>query len=625
MLSKTISENLTDKIISFRSQVFGSTKELPKPVAEKISSLASAQQKWHELSDSDRANVARKCRGQLATLDFDWVPDNQRCLGIEPSSRDKGKSASMEPFVFVTTIATRLDKIVDKLEGKVKAEEKQKNLNKESPTESRKFSIEGVQGIRGLNCELWADQSGPETQPSSADKPGVGVVMGAGNQNMLTVVDVLELAFKHKKCVLLKMHPLREFMAAPFGHVLQPLMAAGAFDQCLDSELSGAHSALMTHPSVVHVHLTGSDETHNKIHAALVEAGRDKEVLFTSELGSVTPWIICPGKANDGKWTDKSINDHATMLASAFSANCSMNCLSPKVLVLPSEEVWPDRKRFIEALHKKIAAQHMPPPYYPGAHKRYKAFEAEYPDAIKIDAVPCQEEGVALGTSQYAHLGQVLAPLPALVFDVGTIGSKDCRQYALQNEAFAPVLAIATVSCESAAEFPLAAAKAVNEHVFGSLSCTVIYPDDRDEVLEKMIETLNYGCVAVNFWTALMYSNPLAVWGGAPGSYSPSDPQSGLGLIGNAAGIPRVRKAVGITTFENKDVIMGTPIPYMIADALTLLISGKKYAGWRILGMILRRGFGLIPKQVPGSSRMCFSDNSRPGSSEPLSPDCAAS
>merc|ERR1719486_627915 len=65
----------------------------------------------------------------------------------------------------------------------------------------------------GVNLELWADPSGNETDPSSADTPGVGVVLGAGNQNFLTVVDVLEIAFIHKKCVLLKLHPLRAFMA----------------------------------------------------------------------------------------------------------------------------------------------------------------------------------------------------------------------------------------------------------------------------------------------------------------------------------------------------------------------------------------------------------------------------
>ena len=53
---------------------------------------------------------------------------------------------------------------------------------------------------------------------------GLCVVLGAGNQNFLTGVDVIERAFMHKECVLLKQHPIRPFMAAPFEHIFQPLL-----------------------------------------------------------------------------------------------------------------------------------------------------------------------------------------------------------------------------------------------------------------------------------------------------------------------------------------------------------------------------------------------------------------
>merc|ERR1712139_292210 len=337
---------------------------------------------------------------------------------------------------------------------------------------------------------------------------------------------------------------------------------------------------------------TGSGTTHNRVHQALVEAGRDKEVLFTSELGCVSPWIVCPGKTNDGQWAESSIEDHAQMLTSAFKSSCSMNCLSPKVLVLPPESVWPQRAEFLKVLREKFAKVNQMPPYYPGAHQRFAAFQKAYPDAESIDAPPAQAEGQGLQASLYANLGQDLTPLPSLLVDVGIIGEKDCRSYALTNEAFAPVLAIATVRCESAEDFPLAAAKAVNEHVFGTLSCTVIYPDERDETLDNMLQTLNYGTVAVNLWAALLYSNPLGVWGGAPGSYSASAPCSGLGFVGNVAAIPRARKTVGISAFVNKGVVLDKVLPYLLADCLTVMVSGKKFGMMRALGMAFRRGFG---------------------------------
>merc|ERR1719247_1072978 len=106
------------------------------------------------------------------------------------------------------------------------------------------------QATPGVALELWADREGEETDPTSAQTAGIGVVLGAGNQNFLTVVDVLEVAFNHKKCVLLKHHPLRHFMAAPIAHILQPLADAGAYASCLDTDLQGAHSALVCHTSV---------------------------------------------------------------------------------------------------------------------------------------------------------------------------------------------------------------------------------------------------------------------------------------------------------------------------------------------------------------------------------------
>lgn len=147
----------------------------------------------------------------------------------------------------------------------------------------------------------------------------------------------------------------------------------------------------------------------------------------------------------------------------------------------------------------------------------------------------------------------------------------------------------------------MAAAQAVNTHVFGTLSCNVSYPDERDEALDNMLKTLNYGCIGVNCWAALLYSNPLGVWGGAPGSYSPTAPNSGSGFVGNAVGIERPRKSVGVSSFVNKNVIMGSAMPYLLADALTILVAGRRFGGLRLLGLLFRRLFGILPKPLPGA------------------------
>jgi len=579
------------------------TVPLPEAVAEKVTTLSSGAAKWHGMSDADRCIVAKRCRAQLATLDDSWVPDNMRCVGLEPSQPDAAKTLSFEPFLFMATVAGRLDKIAASLAGSF---EKGETVTEHTYTQDRQLPEEGpvVYAMGdlgktgpGVTLENWANAAGEETDPSSADTPGVGIVLGAGNQNFLTVVDVLEMAFYHKKCVLLKHHPLRHFMAQPFAHILAPLAEAGAYAQCLDADIQGAHATLLSHSDVKHIHITGSGKTHDKVHATLVAAGREKDVLFTSELGCVTPWIVCPGTSNEGVWPEAQIKNHAIMLAAAFKSSCSMNCLSPKVLMLPSEAVWPQRKAFLEALRTQLAEMPQAPPYYPGAHERFAAFEREYPDAEHIEAPPAQPSGQDLGVAAYPELGQNITQLPSLLFEVGTIGETDCKTYALKEEAFAPVLAIATVACDNAEDFPLKAAQAANDHVFGTLSCNLIYPDGKNEALDKVLQTLNYGCVSVNFWAAMLYGSGLGVWGGAPGSYKSDAPCSGLGFVGNAARIPRVFRSVGISPFENKDLVHDKAMPYILADALSILISGQ--SKWKIGGLLLRRGFGLF-KPMPG-------------------------
>eukprot|EP00932_Pfiesteria_piscicida_P006583 SRR837773.16529.p1 GENE.SRR837773.16529~~SRR837773.16529.p1 ORF type:complete len:294 (-),score=106.44 SRR837773.16529:62-922(-) len=271
-----------------------------------------------------------------------------------------------------------------------------------------------------------------------------------------------------------------------------------------------------------------------------------------------------------------------------------MNCLSPKVLVLPSAAVWPQREAFLAALRRQLAAAPQPPPYYPGAKQRFEAFEAAYPDAEKIEAPPVQAKLPAPVVPRYQ--GQDFGLLPSLLVDVGELGP---NKEALQREAFAPVLAIGTVECEGPRSFPLAAARAVNQHVFGSLSANIIYPGARDATLNEAIDELNYGVVAVNVWAGVGYSNPLNVWGGAPGSYAPDRPESGLDFVGNTAQVPKVRKGVLISQFDNSRVLMDKAMPTLLTDSLLTITSGKSGAVPRVLCNVLSRGFGLLPRRLP--------------------------
>merc|ERR1719356_478925 len=114
-----------------------------------------------------------------------------------------------------------------------------------------------------------------------------------------------------------------------------------------------------------------------------------------------------------------------------------------------------------------------------------------------------------------------------------------------------------------------------------------------------MVRTLNYGFVSVNHWVAFIYPNPLGVWGGAPGSYKPSAPSSGLGFLGNLARVPRLLRGVSVAAFDNKDIVMDKPMPCLLADVLTVVIAKKPWAVVRILGILLRGMWGILCAVLP--------------------------
>ncbi|KAK1746889.1 hypothetical protein QTG54_002233 [Skeletonema marinoi] len=48
-----------------------------------------------------------------------------------------------------------------------------------------------------------------DTEESNNESGKVAVVLGAGNQSMLTIIDVLDNVLRHRRPVIVKHHPLR--------------------------------------------------------------------------------------------------------------------------------------------------------------------------------------------------------------------------------------------------------------------------------------------------------------------------------------------------------------------------------------------------------------------------------
>ena len=142
-------------------------------------------------------------------------------------------------------------------------------------------------------------------------------------------------------------------------------------------------------------------------------------------LGCVTPWIICPGTARQA-WKESEIKYHATMLAACLKRNCGSLCYSPKVVVLPPAEVWPQRESFLRALHRQLGEVPQVSPYHPDAHPHYSRCKAENvhhcQDVLSIYA---QKVGESLWEPFFR--GQNFKKLPTLLIDAGSLDEL-CRQ-----------------------------------------------------------------------------------------------------------------------------------------------------------------------------------------------------
>jgi acyl-CoA reductase-like NAD-dependent aldehyde dehydrogenase len=288
----------------------------------------------------------------------------------------------------------------------------------------------------------------------------------------------------------------------------------------------GSH--LANHPKVDTLHVTGSDRTYDAIvwGPDRAEAQRRKAENkpintrpFTAELGCVTPVMIVPGDWNDG-----DLDFQARQVASMVTQNASFNCNAAKVLV--TARGWKLRERFLERVHRALAAADPRKAYYPGAEERYRGFIEHYPNAKQLGAA---KPGVVPWT--------LIPDVPA-----------KRGEYALTNEAFCGVLAeVALDVSGDAGEFIEAAVRFANDDCWGTLSCALIIDDASQRkhaaALDRALEELRYGGIGVNAFTGMIYASVTPTWGAYPG-HSPKDIQSGTGFVHNALMFDYPQKSV---------------------------------------------------------------------------------
>jgi hypothetical protein len=254
--------------------------------------------------------------------------------------------------------------------------------------------------------------------------------------------------------------------------------------------------------------------------------------------------------------------------------NASFNCNAAKVIV--TARGWLQREAFLDALHAELRKTRARKAYYPGASARYEAFLAQYPGALPLGPVPPEPEDAAASVPWTA--------IPDVPSDAGG--------YALGNEAFCGIVAEVTLDLAepvdgllrerdhggpSVTRFLERAVAFANDRCWGTLSCCLLVdPATQEEhapALSRAVGELRYGGIGVNAWPGLLYGLVTPSWGAFPG-HSPSDIQSGSGVVHNAFLFDHPEKSVVHAPFRM------APTPPWFSDHRNLLGLGRRLAAF---------------------------------------------
>ncbi|MBW4031616.1 MAG: aldehyde dehydrogenase family protein [Acidobacteria bacterium] len=337
---------------------------------------------------------------------------------------------------------------------------------------------------------------------------GVGLVLGAGNITSIPPLDVLYEIVAHNRAVILKLNPIMAGMMNVYLAALEPLVTAKMLRIVQGGAAEGGY--LAHHPSVGHVHITGSAATHDVVVWGPGADGAARKAAktpllskpITSELGGVAPIIVLPST-----WTKRDLRYQAEHVATMRLHNGGYNCIAGQIVVLSAD--WPQKAEFLAELRSALERTPGRKAWYPGSDGRVSNAAACYPNAQKL----------ATGTR--------------LLVD---ITADDDATYLETTETFSPVLGVIELPGSGQAFLDDAVAT-VNRDFLGTLGANLIADPS---VIKKLgagfrqaIAALEYGTIAINAWTGVGFLTSTASWGAFPG-HTIDDVQSGIGVVHNA-------------------------------------------------------------------------------------------
>ncbi len=499
-----------------------------------IQDLAKGAERFARLSVRERVLLAQTCLdGVMATAD-EWVEAACRAKGLPAGSPYRAEEIAGGPLATARYLQLLMHSLrdIDRHGGP-----QLPRKPSEGPDGRLRVPVMPAKGVydsllfSGFKAHVWMQPSVtrenlPEHMGAAyrgaPPKPGVALVLGAGNVSSIPPTDAFTKLFQEGKTVLLKMNPVNEYLGPIFERAFSALIAPGYLRIVYGGAEVGARA--IEDAQVDEVHITGSIYSHDAI--VWGPPGTDRErrkaqhdpVLkkkITSELGNVTPWIVVPGP-----YSDAQLKFQAENLAATVTNNASFNCVATKMIV--TWKGWRDRERYLDLVEGVFRRLPRRKAYYPGAMDRFVKFARHEPARGEP------------GTLPFIMLRDIDPAVHSLY---------------CQEESFVSVVGETALEAKDEGEFLRKATEFANESLWGTLGAGImIHPafrkqGDNERLFQQCLAELRYGTIGVNHWPALSYAMMSPPWGGYPGA-TLEDTKSGIGWVHNTYMLDGIEKTV---------------------------------------------------------------------------------
>jgi acyl-CoA reductase-like NAD-dependent aldehyde dehydrogenase len=508
----------------------GTTPDIPA-LDKALDDLHSGASGWVDLPLNGKVALLQALPRKVFEVAPEMVAAAGEAKGIAPDSAWVGEEWATGVWVFIQAVNAQLLVLKRILAGHEPVKADALHTRPDGQVVVDVFPVTGYDRLllNGYKAQVWIEPgvSAAQVRRDAAtmyrgggyDRPGVCLVLGAGNLGTITTLDVIHQLYVRGNVCAVKMNPVNDYLGPFYEKIFSEFISRGWLRFLYGGADVGGY--LAHHRKVDSVHMTGSAATYDAVvwgtddQAATRKASNapilDKPI--SAELGGVSPFIVVPGG-----WSDADVKFQAEHIATTKLINCGHNCNATQVLIV--SEDWPLTENLVAEVGKVMREAEPRPTYYPRSDERIdKACNGMSAECLSSDR------------------SRVLIP------DV------DPRSDAsiLRDEVFASVIGVVRLSGKTPQEFLRNAIEFCNEILPGTLAAVVVIdPKTRKRntvAFDEAIASLRYGAIGVNVWPGMAFALGYRSWGAFPGN-TPHHIGSGTGVVHNAFLLPRTQKAV---------------------------------------------------------------------------------